>query len=62
MSSEVNEMIDELDTDEAEHIFSQFDPDGPFRYTGEHDGWWRALKMMDPKLVRGYIEEMRREA
>lgn len=42
-----NEMIDELEQDEAEDIFcAEVDPDGPFRYTGEFDGWWDGLKLI----------------
>lgn len=47
-----SELIDDLDRDEAESVFTEFDPDGPYRYTGETDGWWRALKMMDENEVR----------
>ena len=41
------DLIDCLERDDAEGIFeSEVDPDGPFRYTGEFDGWWRGLRMV----------------
>jgi hypothetical protein len=62
----INDLIDELDRDEAEDIFtSECDPDGPFRYTGEFDGWWSALKMVaalgasDEARIRAAIAEVR---
>ena len=60
------DLIDDLDADEAESIFeSEIDPDGPFRYTGEFDGWWRGIRMViegdlqREREVRAAILEMR---
>lgn len=60
------DLVDDLDADEAESIFeSEIDPDGPFRYTGELDGWWRGIHMViegdsaREREVRAAILEMR---
>ncbi len=64
----INDMIDDLERDDAEDIFtSECDPDGPFRYTGQFDGWWEALKMVaalgasDEARIRAAILETRSE-
>ena len=60
------DLIDSLERDEAEDVFeSEVDPDGPFRYTGEFDGWWSGLRMIaqyggeDEKRIRAAIIEIR---
>ena len=61
-----DELIDDLSRDEASSIFEfEVDPDGPFRYTGEFDGWWQGLKEVakygdsDADRIRAAILEMR---
>lgn len=50
------ELIGILEPDEAEDAFCcNFDPDGPFRYTGDFEGWWEALRMMDEAEVRKVV-------
>lgn len=60
------ELIGSLDADEAEAIFEcEIDPDGPFRYTGQFDGWWEGIRIViegdaaRERDVRAAILEMR---
>ena len=52
--SDFYEMLGELNADDAENLWEQYgDPDGTFRYTGQFNDWWDALRMIadgDAKL------------
>ena len=62
----VEELIGELTADEAENVWEATgDPDGTFRYTGQFNDWWDALRLIvagDParaREVRQVIAEIR---
>ena len=62
----IEELIGELNAEEAESVWEATgDPDGTFRYTGQFNDWWDALRLIvegDPareREVRQVIAEIR---
>ena len=62
----IDELIGDLTSEEAENVWEATgDPDGTFRYTGQFNDWWDALRLIvegdlaREREVRQVIAEIR---